>query len=311
MVDINFFKKIYNDDIIYHYTKASTAIDFILFNNQLRFNEARKSIDPIESKKARRGIVYYGELAEKPTTRSHSQDANELSVFVSNLEKRFNQICFCQNRMGEDFANENYFSNFKGHEEIFGFTKPRMWDQYADNFAGVCIAFSKKKILSLNKKKIELIHDNVDYLKFQELSARKIGDIQGNHLKKVGKEQYKLQLEQLLKESFFLKHIDYSGENEYRIGTIFDEKKCSVEVIRDEVIFNRTLMLDISGCIEAIFISSFANYKQKSDLLKYANNLNVEIIEMKWEHNSFEPRDYRAWIELVETVLKEKKDENE
>lgn len=302
MIDISFFKNIYNDDIIYHYTKASTAIDFILFNNQLRFNAARKSIDPIESKKARRGIVYSGERSDMCKTKSHSQDANELSLFISDLERRFNQICFCQNQMGEDFANENYFSNFKGHEEIFGFAKPRMWDQYADNFMGVCIAFSKKKILSLNKPKIELIEEKVKYLTFQELSNRKVGDIQGNHLENIGKEQYKLQLEQLLKESVFLKHIDYSGENEYRIGTLFDEKNCSVEFIRDEMIFNRTLMLDISGCVEAIFISSFVNDKQKGELLEYANRLNIEIIEMKWKHSSFEPRDYRVWIELVEKL---------
>lgn len=206
--------------------------------------------------------------------------------------------------MGEDFASENYLTNFEGHEEIFGFAKPRMWDQYADNFEGVCLAFSKKKILSLNKRKLKLIEDKVEYLTFQELSVRKIGDIQANHLENVGKEQYKLQLEQLLKESLFLKHIDYSGENEYRIGTLFDEKNCSIEVIRDEIIFNKMLMLDISGCIEAIFISSFANDKQKNDLLEYANKLNIEIIEMKWEHNSFEPRDFRKWIEFVETVSK-------
>jgi hypothetical protein len=45
-IDTNFFKSIYNNDIIFHYTKASTAIDFILYNNQLQFNGARKSYDP-------------------------------------------------------------------------------------------------------------------------------------------------------------------------------------------------------------------------------------------------------------------------
>lgn len=294
-IDINFFKNIYKDDIIFHYTKASTAIDFILSNNQLRFNETRKSIDPIESRKAVRRTIYSGAEVDKPTSQSQSQDANELHVFVDSMENQMNQICFCKNHM------EEHFRNFKGHEEIFGFTKPRMWDQYADKFTGVCIAFSKEKILSQNKKNLELIEDNVKYLTFQELSENKIGDIQGNHIVNVGKEKYKEQLEQLVKQSFFFKHIDYSGENEYRIGTLFNKKKCSIEISRDELYFDRTIMLDISDCIEAIFISSFANDRQKSDLLEYANKLNVEIIEMKWQHNSFEPRDYRKWIEFVES----------
>lgn len=302
----NFFKKIYNDDIIYHYTKASTAIDFILYNNQLQFNQARKSVDPIESRKAERRTTYYGSEVGKPVSRQQHEDENELHVFVDNMEERFNQICFCKNRMGEDFASKNYISNFEGHEELFGFSKPRMWDQYADKFSGVCIAFSKEKILSSNRKRFEIIEGDVKYLTFHELSQKKIGNIQANHLINIGKEKYKQQLERLVKESFFYKHIDYSGETEYRIGTLFDKDKCSVQVIRGELFLNRTIMLDISNCVEAIFISSYANDKQKKDLLEYANKLNVEIIEMKWQHNSFDPVDYKWWIELVKSIEREK-----
>ena len=304
-VNINFFKNLYNDDIIYHYTKASTAIDFILYNNQLKFNRARTSIDPIESRKAMRGTVYYGEMIDVAVDKNHSDDINELHIFVEDLEDRFNQICFCQNYMGEDFASENYHSGFEGHEELFGFTKLRMWDQYADKFSGVCIAFSKEKILSLNSN-LELINDDVKYLSFQDLSSNKVAHIQGNHLKDVGKDNYKLQLEQSIKQSFFYKHLDYVGESEYRIGTLFDKSKCTVEVLRDEVIFDKNMMLNISNCVEAIFVSSFANDKQKNTLLEYANKLNVKMIELQWHHNSFEVNDYRKWIEFVEETKKRK-----
>lgn len=56
-MSINFFKKIYNEDIVYHYTKAATAIDFILFNEHLKFSRRKNSIDPVESRKANRGII--------------------------------------------------------------------------------------------------------------------------------------------------------------------------------------------------------------------------------------------------------------
>lgn len=299
-----FFKNIYNEDIIYHYTKASTAIDYIFNNNELLFRQARKSNDPIESRKADRRISYSNAEVSKESTKQQSLDENELHDFVDNMEERFHQICFCQNRIGEDFASENYISNFEGHEELFGFTKLRMWDQYADKFSGVCIAFSKKKILSRNNKKFEIIEGDVKYLTFQDLLLEKPGDIQGNHLAKVGKEKYKEQLEKSVKESFFYKHIDYAGETEYRIGTLFDKEKCSIETIRGEIFFDKSMKLDISGCIKAIFVSSFANDRQKNDLLEFANKYNVEIVEMDWQYNSFRPVDFKNWTDFLSDLQK-------
>jgi len=304
LVNINFFKSIYSDDIIYHYTKASTAIDFILFNGQLKFNASRKSNDPIESRKARRSTVYSGKEVGKAIEKDVAIDSNYLHEHINMLENQFHQICFCKNHMGDLFGSKFYQSGFSGHEELFGFTKLRMWEQYADNYSGVCLAFSKEKISSLNERKIELIKDDVKYLSFRELSVAKVGDIQGNHLLRVGKDEYKKKIEQKVKESFFIKHKDYIGENEYKIGTYFDEKKCSLEIIKGELVFNKTIMLDISSCIKAIFISSYTNNKQKKELLKYANELDVPIIEMVWKYDSFEPRDYREWMKLVNDINK-------
>jgi hypothetical protein len=299
-VGVNFFKNIYSDDIIYHYTKASTAIDFILHNNQLRFNKARASIDPIESIKAKRRTLSFETSVDDLNGKEFDNEISSLYDFVDNLEDRFNLICFCQNHMGEDFASKNFTSQFQGNEEIFGFTKLRMWDQYADKFAGVCIAFSKSKILSKNKSSLDLIEGNVEYLSFEKLYCGKVGDFQVDHLKNVGRERYIEQLETMIKKSFFYKHNDYNGENEYRIGTLFDESKCAVELVQGDIVTDRNIMLDISGCIEAIFVSSYANLKQKSELLEYADNLNVKIIEMDWQHNSFKANDYGEWIRLVE-----------
>lgn len=297
-----FFKAIYDEDIIYHYTKASTAIDYIFNNNELLFRQARKSNDPIESRKADRRISYFGAEVNKVTTQQQVQDENEVHNFIENMEERFHQICFCQNRMGENFANENFISTFAGNEELFGFTKLRMWDQYADKFSGVCIAFSKKKILSQNITKFDIIESNVEYLTFQDLLLKKPGDIQGNHLVKVGKEKYKEQLEKSVKESFFYKHIDYENETEYRIGTLYDKEKCSFEIIRGEYFFDKSMKLDISGCVKAIFISSFANDRQKNDLLEFARKYDVEIVEMDWQYNSFIPVDFRNWQEFLKDL---------
>ncbi|KJD35783.1 hypothetical protein PW52_08595 [Tamlana sedimentorum] len=297
---LNFFKEIYNDDIIYHYTKSSIAIDYILYNEELKFGKRQYSIDPIESLKANGSVSFTGNYVDKEIDAKFSQELDKLAKRVFEMESAFSQICFCKNNIGHDFANKNYITQFEGHEELFGFTKPRMWERYADNYTGVCIAFSKKKILELNKKKYKLISKNVEYLKYRELNCRKVNNVSGNYLFKVGFEKYLEEIEKIAESSFFCKHTDYIGENEFRIGVYFDKNKCNVEEIKGELIFDKTMMLDIKSCIQAIFISSFSNEKQKRSFLEYAEKLNVPIIEMSWKHNSFEPIDYKETVKLFE-----------
>lgn len=292
-VDSSFYKSIYEEDIIYHYTKAPTAIDFILSNNQIRFNSSRKSMDPIESRKARRSINHTGANADE----KEKQDLNELEEYLFNLENQFLQICFCKNDFSNPSAIEDFVC-FNGNEELFGFTKPRMWDQYADNYSGVCLAFSKKKIISKNNGKFELFPKDIDYKSYCDLKNAKIESINLAYLKEVGKEQYKKQIKEKITQSFFIKQKDYSGESEFRIGTFYDKKKCTPEYIRGELVIDNSMMLDISNCIKAIFVSSYANENQKRRLLNSAKKLDIPIIEMVWQYSAFEARDYRERFEL-------------
>ncbi|MCW3808068.1 DUF2971 domain-containing protein [Plebeiibacterium marinum] len=308
-MDISFFQKIYNEDILYHYTKTSTAIDYILHNHQLKFNGGRNSNDPIESREADRRTVYFGSEVDKPNRKEDVEASAFLHKYLSELENQFQQICFCKNYLPQG-SDKGIISRFKGNEELFGFSKPRMWDQYADKYFGVCIAFSKEKILTLNKSKIELIEDDIEYLSFEEIWCKKIGDIQGGYLKEVGVDNYKKQLKEGLQQSFFIKHKDYQGENEYRIGTYYNKEKCIIENIKGELVFHKSIMLDVSGCIEAIFMSSYANDKQKEDLLNYANKYSIPLVEMNWKYDSFEARDYKKRIEFIEKMIKNKASEN-
>jgi len=203
-MSINFFKKIYSEDVIYHYTKTSTAIDYILFNEQLKFSGRVNSIDPTESRKASRRIVSTGHCANIDRDINFHNESNQLNDLVSNLENSFHQINFCKNYMGHEFASEYYYSQFEGNEELFGFTKPRMWERYADNYSGICLAFSRKKILALNENRFKLICKDVEYLKYNELTCRKVDYISGNYLLEVGYDKYKEDIKQNAESSFFV-----------------------------------------------------------------------------------------------------------
>jgi len=294
-MDIESLKFLYNEDIIYHYTKANTAIDFILYNQHLKFSHRRESNDPIESRTADRVTMWTGPEVRKPISEKMDSDLEDLHESIISLENRFHQICFCKNQMGGVIANEKYRGDFEGNEEFFGFAKPRMWEQYADNYTGVCIAFSKNKILELNKD-LDLLKGNIKYLTYSKLSYKKLGDIYGNRLSKLDIEQYKKENEENVKISFFYKHKDYDGENEYRIGVLPNEDKFVCEVIRGELNFNKLKPLNVAGCIEAIFMSSYANNKQKMDLRKYANEnkLDIPIFELDWQYNSFRLLDRKS-----------------
>ncbi len=285
-----FYKRIYSDDIIYHYTKASTAIDYILFNNQLKFNNAINSIDPIESIVANRSICYKTNIDSKTSEFLNTKGANRLSQYIKKLQYNFLQVSFCKNKISENFSFEDYSGQFENNEEIFGFTKPRMWDQYADKYSGVCIALSKSKILKLNNPLLTKFKDDVKYKNFNELSFYKVGDIDNDYLNKIGYKKYKQELKKKIIDSFFYKHIDYIGEDEYRIGTFCNKK--SINYNHGNFQYSNNRMLDIESCIEAIFFSSFANEKQKDELHIYAKKFNIPIIEINWNHDSINPYDY-------------------
>ena len=301
-MDIESLKLLYNEDIIYHYTKANTAIDFILNNQHLKFSHRRESNDPIESRIAERVTISTGPEVLKPISEETESDSESLHEFIISLENKFHQVCFCKNQIEADIASKNYHGDFEGNEEFFGFAKPRMWEQYADNYSGVCIAYSKERILALNNH-IDLLKDDIEYLTYSELSYKKLGDIYTNRLSNLGVEQYKKENEEIVKKSFFYKHKDYEGENEYRIGTLYDENKCICEVIRGEWNFNKQAPLNVTGCIEAIFMSSYANNKQKMDLREYANISHIPIFELDWQYNSFRLLDSK-YFEVMDNAAK-------
>jgi len=302
-MNINFFKGIYNEDVIYHYTKSSTAVDYILYNEELRFSKRQKSLDPLESIIPNRSTFYKtGGLNDNKINSEHYNQSDDLVNYISELEQNFYQICFCKNTMGSDFASKNYLTQFHGNEELFGFTKPRMWERYADNYEGICLAFSRKRLLKRNKDKFKFIDKNIEYLSYIDLNCKKIDDISGNHLVKVGLDKYKEELKTAAEMAFFCKHSDYSGEDEFRIGVYYDSEKCGAEKIRGEFQFFESMMLDIQDCLEAIFISSFNNERQKQTLLKYADKFKIPIIEMVWKHNSFNAIDYRDSENLFKSL---------
>jgi hypothetical protein len=267
-VDEDVLKKLYSDDIIYHYTKSSTAVDYILYNNKLRFSSRMNSIDPIEKEILKHvkigtgGFAPYSEENEKELT-DNDEIATQLHQDLKRKAHSYQQICFCKNKL-----DRGVFYRFIDQAEEFGFTKPRMWDQYADSYRGVCIAFSKDKLLEKNKH-LNYIDSDINYKSYKELKEKN----NYVHILKANEKEYRSEIFKKLEGDIFIKHKDYEGENEYRI--------CVTKKVNDE--FSDEIFLDVKDCIEAIIISSYANEHQRVTLKKYALENDIPYFLVIWD----------------------------
>ena len=288
-IDDFILRNFYNDDVIYHYTTASTAIDHILSEKRLKFRHIRKSNDPVECRYPECAVSGNGAYVNYE---KNLKDCNYLRDLIMDLDSRFYQICFCKNIEDKKSNINNNHCPIIENEKFFGFAKPTMWEQYTDDYTGVCIAFSKKKILALNKDNTALMAKDILYLTNLELRDKRVWYINYDYLSKVGPERYRKEIENKIKTGFFCKHKECEDENEFRIGMFFNNQR--IPEIDKEDADKNLIWLKTEGCIKALFVSSLANDKQKKDLLKYANKLNVPIIEIAWTYNSFGIRDFKS-----------------
>jgi len=256
MADEHKIPEIFKDeDIIYHYCKFDTAMLYILLKGELKLSPRHKSVDPIESTKP-----FHYHSSNNPLVSLTFEERKKRELFREQYNKNIKQLCFCKN------------SNKKNNEiqippplEHYGFMKPRMWDQYADKYKGVCLAFSKKEL----EKQTDIdfvISKEVDYVKYNilELNHPSINDdlefdvYCQNEIKRI-------------QNIIFRKHIDYIGENEYRF--------CSFSKKED-------VYIDISNCLKGIVISETnTSLHFDEEINRFAENYKAELLYIKWNEN--------------------------
>ncbi len=241
-----------NQNTIWHYTKVDYAIKYILYELKLRLSPVAKSIDPIEN--SGHGINY-----------SNFNKQEEISDFARELRNKY--IKQSQNVKQLSFCMNEYADNKMHKIDKYGFIKPRMWDQYGDHYKGVCFGFDKKK-LKINEEKqvagkvVYYTYDEFIGIEHFSINAQITPDIN------ISEPEYIQNLSKKFNQLFFKKHIDYIGENEYRIISF------------SETDFD---YIDIEKSINCIIISGFveSNYDYRV-LRKYAKKLNIPLIQILW-----------------------------
>lgn len=195
-----------SNDCIFHYTKLSTGLEKIIETQQLKYSSLRNTNDPKEYQDIQFNIAGNGVCKE------YSKELNsETLSYMSTLWKDKSRIlCFCHN-------TENNHAN-----GIHGYSKSRMWSQYADNHKGLCFVFSKEALQKhiktvIKPKEHNFFFEDVIY----EQTRIHCRTIDRDNILRYGPEECAYQhLINNYKELFFLKNFDYKDENECRLVLI-------------------------------------------------------------------------------------------
>jgi len=255
-----------SEDILYHYTKTTTALEHILYNKELRLSDRVNSNDPIENLTPSTWITGAHDSSE-------IVDIDKIWNDADKRVKQVKQVCFCNNEMSDHFER----MDDKPHE-FYGGLKPRMWEQYADNYNGVCLIISKAELLKQLDKSYK--HGAIKYVRYNDLKEKESKVT----LSELGDSNYKICLEQVLNKIdkyIFHKHKDYEGENEYRICSYSD----------------KDLYINIESAIKGIIVSRNNSQYFKEELCVYGDKL--DILEIHWKSSGVK-------LEKLEVILKAK-----
>ena len=234
-----------------HYTKANTALK-ILSTKKLRISQFKVTNDPRESKERNAAIIWvtydagdikkgYTSLSSNPTQDKIAQQIHQIANRIA-LEE-WKVLCVTLHRPAKavsDIQDEVY-----NHCIRHGYSRPRMWAQYAENHTGVCFVIDAKKLNeiihnTLNSR-CKIFQGRVSYnykrLVHNTIPIKdEVGDINEEDLIKELRSHYIT----YHKEAFLIKHPDWRDEREYRWVLHNPEKS--------------HLFIPIGNAIKAIFV---------------------------------------------------------
>jgi hypothetical protein len=262
-----------SEEILCHYTSMDIAVQDILYNNTLKLSKRKSSNDPFE--KPPKLIPISGgsgswneKLGQYDELNILEADRVELRNYILDMHHQMHQICFCQNSKEERF--QNYTTK---PLEYWGFIRPRMWDQYGDKYKGCCLIFSKEKLLKAAREQYENIEGNeVKYHSYSFLETA-YSNIDKRLFQEEGMRKYKQTVKNREMNYMLRKHIDYEGENEFRIYDQFKADK-----IDKDIFFNYNDAL-IGICYSENYISPFyLDFFEKF-------NKDVHLLKLNWRVN--------------------------
>ncbi len=256
-----------SNDVVYHYTVLSTALEHIFGEEQIRLAKRLNMNDPYEY-----NFIIPGSSSSRPKDMNDADwncsrgegDAAVLRV-MKLINHEFKILSLCRNN--ESFCSET--------SDYWGFLKPRMWSQYGDSHKGISIALSINKLkevtshICMNEKYFEM----VDYKKSGEIEFPFLGK-NAHEILKIGHEKYVDEnLEGLVRSLLFKKHIDYEDENEFRI------------CLREK--YEEFSFINIKDCIVGIIAGDKVSPVYHPIVKDFCEKFKAIGLKLKWDFNDW------------------------
>lgn len=220
-----------SDDALFHYTKSTTAIEYILKDMKLKCSKLSNFSDPKEK-------FFFFPTAAMCGEGDIGVSYDNIYKELVKLKEQIGIICFCSNEQLIEHAMmskfTNHFKNRLGNFVDFysphpGYDKDRMWEIYAEKSYGVCLVFSKEELIKQIKE------NNYEHVCKYVAYHRKLFDaIGGFDCNSNPRDEAK----KFLERKVFKKHFDYRDENEFRTMIYNDcsddfyiDIKCSLKAI--------------------------------------------------------------------------------
>ncbi|EAT13601.1 DUF2971 domain-containing protein [Bermanella marisrubri] len=253
----------------YHYTKAETALDFILKNRNLRLGSYDQTNDPKETKSWK---FNFGTNENRDLSKYKME---ELSAWLSfELKGKAKLLCFS---MDSAPLTGNHLNDIFNR----GYCKPRMWAQYGQNHKGVCLVFDRSKLDKLIYERFshdQILSSSIEYKNRGIAPNLYSADDQQyminiDHLENVGPEQYVYDhLMAHHKRLFFEKMSDWRDESEWRY-----------------VVFSRSsddLYLEFQDSLVGIMFGDDTDDQAVSDIMELTKGFGLRYMGLKWKNCS-------------------------
>lgn len=188
-------------DAIFHYTKKEIFLEKIAANFQLKANKFLNTNDPYEYKNRE-----FLALENISWSDEQKKNAQKIHDEFDKMKKETRVLCFCENR---DIENNRY-----------GFIKPRMWAQYAENHTGVCLVLSRGNLLSNISSQINTIYSEIRHpIRYKNIVGN--NDYPIIDSEKIFTQDRDTYIQDIINKSweelFFTKDLDFQQEDEFRI----------------------------------------------------------------------------------------------
>lgn len=251
-----------SEQYLYHYTKAETAIDFILKDKTLKFSGFNTTNDPRESKN---WFFSAGTNENRDLSKYNPDTLSE--IMNPRIKATTHLLCFSKDR---ELTGQHLTDTPKR-----GFCKPRMWAQYGGNHAGVCLIFdfnSLSEEIRLNFSHKNWMADHVVYRDrlLAEIQSEPAFTVGIDQLEDWGAEEYAFSHgQQYAKRLFFEKASDWENEDEYR-WVIFDTSD--------------KIYLKYKSALKGIMFGEYCSEDSISKVVSLTKNDGVQFQQLKWRN---------------------------